>query len=170
MPRSISIIGWSTIIFSIIIILTELFSLLSNPMQQLNAIFSMFPQARIGMESMKNLLRYNLLWSIYSVIYFTVVLGGAIQFVRFHAIGRKILEIACWIGIVNACIDTLISYIFWKKMQAALSAVMGTMGISPGQINPLGIITIFVGFFLWVIPCVGMILYLRNPRIKAAME
>jgi hypothetical protein len=169
MHRSISVIGWSTIFFSIIIILTEFFSLLSNPMQQLNALFSTFPQARNGMESFTELFQYNLLWSIYTILYFFVVLVGAIQFVRLQAIGRTILEIACWVGIVNACVDSLLSYISWNKIQAALSSVMGTMGMSLGDINPLGMITIILGFFLWIIPSIGMILYLRSPRIKAIM-
>jgi len=170
MPRSISVVGWSTIIFSIIIIFLEFFSLLSNPMQQLNAIFSAFPQARKEMESITKLFQYSLLWSIYTILYFTAVLGGAIQFVRFQALGRRILEIACWIGIVNACIDTLLTYIMWEKMQAALSAVVGAMGISLGQLNPFGTITIIISFFLWIIPSIGMILYLRNPKIRAAMK
>ena len=170
MPRSISVVGWSTILFSIIIILTEFFSLLSNPMEQLNVLFSTFPQARNGMESFTELFQYNLLWSIYTILYFFVVLVGAIQFVRLRAIGQTILEIACWIGMVNACVDSLLSYILWKNMQAALSSVMVTMGISLGYINPLGMITIILGFFLWVIPSIGMILYLRSPHLKALMS
>lgn len=170
MPRSISVIGWSTILFSTIIILTELFSLLSNPMEQFNVLFNAFPQARNGMESVTELFQYNRLWSIYTILYFFVVLTGAIQFVRFHAIGRTILEIACWVGMVNACIDTLLSYLFWKNMQTALMSVMGTMGMSLGSINPLGMITIILGFFLWIIPSIGMILYLRSPKIKANMK
>lgn len=170
MPRSISVIGWSTILFSIILILTEFFSLLSNPMEQLNVLFSTFPQARNSMESVTELFQYNRIWSIYSILYFLVVLSGAIQFIRFHAIGRTILEIACWVGMVNACADSLLSYILWKNMQAALANVMGTMGMSLGYINPLGIITIIIGFFFWIIPSIGMIFYLRNPKIKAIME
>jgi hypothetical protein len=170
MTRSISVIGWSTILFSIIIIFSEFFSLLSNPLEQLNPIFNMLPQARISMESMTDLFQYDRIWSIYTILYFLAVLGGAIQFVRFQAIGRAILEIACWVGMINACIDSLLSYILWKNMQAALSTVMGTMGISLGQINPWGIITIIIGFFLWIIPSIGMILYLRNPKIRALMK
>jgi len=167
MPRSISVIGWSTILFSIIIILTEFFSLLSNPMEQLNAVFITFPQARNGMESLTDLFQYNLLWSIYTILYFFVVLVGAILFVRFHVIGRTILEIACWVGIVNACVDSLLSYILLKKMQATLSSAMG---MSSGYINPLGTITIILSFLLWIIPSIGMILYLQNTKIKAAMK
>ena len=165
MPRSISIIGWSTILFSIIIILTEFFSLLSNPMGQLNVLFSMFPQAQNGMKSVTDLFQFNRVWSVYTIFYFSVVLAGAIQFVRLQAIGRTILEIACWVGIANACVDSLLSYILWKNMQAALSTVMGTMGMSLGYINPLGMTTIIIGFFLWIIPSIGMILYLRSPKI-----
>jgi hypothetical protein len=139
-------------------------------MEQLNALFSTFPQARNGMESFTELFQYNLMWSIYTILYFFVVLVGAIQFVRLRAIGRTILEIACWVGIVNACVDSLLSYIFWKNIQTALSSVMGTMGMSLGYINPLGMITIIIGFFLWIIPSIGMILYLRSPKIKALMK
>jgi hypothetical protein len=170
MPRSISIIGWSTILFSIIIILSEFFNLLSNPMEQLNGIFSTFPQARNSIESVRELFQYNHIWSIYTILYFLVVLAGAIQFVRIQAIGRTILEIACWIGMINACVDSLLSYILWKNMQAALSSVMGSIGMSLGYINPLGMITIILGFFLWIIPSIGMILYLRRPKIKEIMK
>jgi hypothetical protein len=44
------------------------------------------------------------------------------------------------------------------------------MGMSLGYINPLGMITIILGFFLWIIPSIGMILYLRSPKIKANMK
>ncbi len=170
MPRSISVVGWSTVLFSIIIILTEFFGLLSNPMEQLNVLFSAFPQARNGMESVNELLQYNRIWSIYTILYFFVVLAGAIQFVRVRAIGRTILESACWVGIVNAFVDSLLSYILWKNMQEALSKVTGTMGMSLEYINPLGIITIILGFFLWVVPSIGMILYFRSPKIKTIMK
>lgn len=170
MPRSIFVVGWSTILFSIIIILTEFFNLLSNPMEQLNVLFSAFPQARNSMESVTELFQYNRIWSIYTILYFFGVLAGAVQFVRLQEIGRKILEIACWVGMVNACADSLLSYIFWKQMQTALSSLMGNMGMSLGYVNPLGTITIILGFFLWIVPSIGMILYLRSPKIRALMK
>ena len=170
MPRSISIIGWSTILISIIMILTEFYSLLSNPMEQLNVLISTFPQVRNGIESMTQMIQYNRIWSIYTIMYFIFIFVGAIQFIRCQSIGRTILEIACWIGMINACVDSLLSYILWENMQAALSSVMGTMGMSLGYINPLGMITIILGFFLWIIPSIGMILYLRSPKIKANMK
>jgi len=170
MPRSISVVGWSTILFSIIMILIEFFSLISNPMEQLNALFSTLPLTQNGMEPFTELFQFNLIWSIYTIFYFLVVLAGAIQFVHCREIGRKILEIACWTGLVNACLDSLLSYILWKNIQAALSSVMGNMGMSLEYINPLGMITIILGFFLWIIPSIGMILYLRSPRIKTNMK
>jgi hypothetical protein len=170
MPRSISVIGWSAVLFSIIIILSEFFSLLSNPMEQLNILLGTLPQARNAMESIAELFHFNRIWSIYTIFYFSVVLIGAIKFVRFRAIGRTILEVTCWVGMLNACVDSLLSYILWKNMQAALSTVMGGMGMSLGYINPLGMITIILSFFLWIVPSVGMILYLQNQKIKEAMK
>jgi hypothetical protein len=170
MPRSIFVVGWSTILFSIIMILTEFFNLLSNPMEQFSVLFSAFPQARNSMESVTELFQYNRMWSIYTVLYFFGVLAGAVQFVRLQEVGRKILGVACWVGMVNACADSLLSYILWKNMQTALSSVMGTMGMSLGYINPLGMITLILGFFLWIVPSIGMILYLRSSKIRTLMK
>jgi|WetSurMetagenome_2_1015567.scaffolds.fasta_scaffold47298_1 hypothetical protein len=170
MPRSIFIIGWSIVLVAIIMILTELISLLSNPMEQLNILASTFPQVRNSMESMTHMIQYNRIWSIYTIFYFVFIFIGAIQFIRCQLIGRTILEIACWFGMVNACINSLLSYILWNNMQSTLSSAMGAMGMNLGYINPLGMITFILGFFLWVIPCIGMIIYLRSRRIRSIME
>jgi hypothetical protein len=170
MSRSVRIIGWSTALFSIAIILSEVPNLLTNPMDQFKMVFNMFPQAKKGMDGMTDLFQYSRLWSIYMILYFLYVFVGSIQFIRFQAIGRMILEIACWVGIVNGCIDSFLSFILWKQMQAALSNVTGTMGIGLGNLNPLGMATIILGFFLWIIPTIGMIVYLRKPGLKALME
>ena len=170
MPRSVRIIGWSTAIFSIIIILSEVSNLLTNPMEQLNIVFNMFPQAKIGMDTLTEIFHYSQIWSVYTILYFLFVFVGSIQFIRFQAIGRMILEIACWIGIVNACIDSFLSYILWKNMQTALSNVTGTMGMDLVNLNPLGMATIILGFFLWIIPSIGMIIYLRKHGLKALMK
>ncbi len=170
MPRSVSVIGWSTILISIIMIFTEFISLFSNPMEQLNIVISTFPQVRNGMESVTQMIQYNRVWSIYTILYFIFIFVGAIQFIRCHSIGRTILEVACWFGMVNACVDSLLSYILWEKMQAALSSVMGAIEMGLGYINPLGIFTIILGFLLWIIPSIGMILYLRSPKIRAIMK
>jgi len=170
MSRSIRIIGWSTALFSIIIILSEIFNLLTNPMEQLNMVFNIFPQAKRSMDAMTDIFQYNRIWSVYTIMYFWFVLFGSIQFIRFQGVGRTVLEIACWIGMMNACIDSFLSYMLWKNMRTALSAVTGTMGMGLGNLNPLGMTTIILGFFLWIIPTIGMIVYLRKPGLKALMK
>jgi hypothetical protein len=139
-------------------------------MEQLDMVFKMFPQAKSGMDTLTAIFQYSRVWSVYTILYFLFVFIGSIQFIRFHAVGRIILEIACWVGMLNACIDTFLSYILWKNMQSALSAVTGTMGMGLGNLNPLGMATIILGFFLWIIPTIGMIVYLRKPGLKALMK
>jgi hypothetical protein len=170
MSRSVRIIGWSTALFSIVIILSEVSNLMTNPMDQFKMVFNMFPQAKTGLDTMTDLFQYSRLWSIYMILYFLYVFVGSIQFIRFQTIGRIILEIACWAGIVNACIDSFLSFMLWKQMQAALSNVTGTIAVGLGNLNPLGMSTIVLGFFLWIIPTIGMIVYLRKPGLKALMK
>ena len=170
MARYVRIIGWSTALFSIIIILSDISNLLSNPMEQLQTVFALLPQARSGTNAIADMFHYNRIWSVYSILYFSFVLFVSIKFIRFQAIGRMLLEIACWIGIVNACVDSCISYVLLKQMQKALSDVIGTMGVSMGNINPLGTAAIILGFFLWIIPTLILIVYLRKPELKALMK
>jgi hypothetical protein len=56
-------------------------------------------------------------------------------------------------------------------MQETLS--MALKGLGGGQyssINSLGLITIVVGFFLWIIPSAAMVVYLRSPKITQAVS
>jgi hypothetical protein len=171
MPRSISIIGWSTILLSIIIILLGLVNLFEDSsMDQMSNLLKTFPQARTALDSMEDLFLYARIWSIYTILFFCGVLIGAAQFVRYREVGRKILEIACWIGLVNACVDSFLSYILWKNMQAAFSAAMKNMGAGLGNLSLIGTITIILGFFLWIVPSIGMIVYLRSTKLKALMK
>jgi len=55
-------------------------------------------------------------------------------------------------------------------MKAMLSTVTGLMGMGLENLNPLGMATIIFGFFLWIIPTIGMIVYLRKPALKALMK
>jgi hypothetical protein len=80
------------------------------------------------------------------------------------------LEIAGWVGLLNACVDTLLSYSIWKNMQAMMSAVSGLMGMRGGDLNPLGLVTILAGFFFWIVPAIGMIVYLRKPKLTELMK
>jgi hypothetical protein len=59
----------------------------------------------------------------------------------------------------------------WENMQETLS--MALRGLGGGQyssINSLGLTTIVVGFFLWIIPSGAMIVYLRRPKIVQAVS
>jgi hypothetical protein len=171
MKRSVNIFGWSTIIVSLILIVTQLMSLaIANSVDQLTGLLGGYPGFKTGvLGTMTDMFEYNRIWSIYSIFYFLCTLVGGILFVRLREIGRKILEIACWVGLLNACVDTTISYLFWKEMEAAMHAFVGSMGMSLSQMNPLGIGAIALGFLIWVIPSIGIIVYLRKPSLRALM-
>jgi hypothetical protein len=171
MKRSVLFFGWSTIIVSIILIFSQLMSLaITSSMDQITGLLGGSPGLNTGfLGSMADLFEYNRIWSFYSIIYFLATLAGGIQFIRFRESGRKILEILCWIGMLNACIDTTVTYLFWKEMEVAVNAMAGGMGMSLQQLNPLGLGAIIVGFFIWVIPSIGIIVYLRRPSLRALM-
>jgi hypothetical protein len=171
MKRSVLFFGWSTIIVSIILIFSQFMNLaITSSMDQIAGLLGGSAGLKTGLlGSMTELFEYNRIWSIYSIFYFLATLGGGIQFVRFREIGRRILEILCWIGILNACIDTSVSYMFWKDMEAAMNTMAGGMGMSLQQLNPLGLGAILVGFFIWVIPSAGIIIYLRRASLRALM-
>ncbi len=110
-------------------------------------------------ESMKKVLdlyQYSRWWTWYGLFFFIFVLIASAQFVRLKAWGRKALEAACWIGLLNGCVDTALSYWIWKNTQESLAMVF--RGIGGGQyssLNSLGLFTIVVGFLLWIFPSVG---------------
>jgi hypothetical protein len=170
MKKSVELVGWSTILASVFFIFSNFFSLLSDPMDQFKLILQSFPQARASLDSMSDLFLFNRIWSVYMIIYFMFVLVGAVQFIRYLKIGRTILEIACWVGIISTFVDSVLSYTLLKSMQSAISKTMGNMGISFGNLNSLGTITVVLGLLLWVIPSIGMILYLRNPELNTRLK
>ncbi len=171
MQRSVAIVGWSTIILSIIAILVNFFGLIDNSMQALlSTLGKAYPWLNNGMDSLMDIIQYSRIWSMYTIMYFLVILVGAIFFVRFQAIGRRILEISCWVGLANACIDSLLSYELWNSMETALAGMTRGTGVSVGRINLFGMIAIIIDFFLWVVPAIGIIVYLRRPTLKALMK
>ncbi|MBN1398770.1 MAG: hypothetical protein JXA06_12130 [Bacteroidetes bacterium] len=170
MPRSITIVGWSIIITSFITILLELSNFFSDPIQEFNLLIQAFPRNQFSIEPIIKIFQYFRIWSIYAIIFFIFVLIGAILFIQLRAAGRNILEIACWTAIANGCIDTCLNYILWQAMSKALSNVVSAAGISLGQIYPLRNIALIMGLFLWIIPSIGLIFYLRNPKIKILMK
>ncbi len=171
MKRSVNIFGWSTICISVILIASQFLSLvIANSVDQVAGLLEGYPGLKTGiLGAMMDMFEYNRIWSIYSICYFLGTLIGGIQFVRFRESGRRILEIACWIGLLNACVDTAMSFNFWKEMENVMGTVVGGMGLPLNQLNPLGIGAIVVGFFIWVIPSLGIIFYLRRPSLRVLM-
>jgi len=172
MNRSVTIIGWSTLAVSVLVICVDLFSLvLSASNDQLVALLNSFPQFKNGTtDAMSALFQYNRIWTLYTILYFAVTLAGAVLFVQYRSLGRKILESVCWVGLLNAVIDSVAGYVFWTEMETMISGLAGGIGMPLRQLNPLGLGTIVLGFLLWVIPSVGMIAYLRRPSLKALMK
>lgn len=172
-PLSIPVVGWSTITASVIMIAVDAMSLLSfNTLDSFNLDSSLLSQyVPQGVKKVVDLYSYSRVWTCYGTLFFGFALVAGIQFVRLRAWGRKALEIVCWVGIFNALADTTLSFLIWKNMQDTLSMVMrGTGGSQYSFINPLGFFTIALGFFLWIIPSVGMVIYLRRPVIRQAVS
>ncbi len=172
---SITIIGWSTVIASVLMIAVNLMSLLtSSVLDSFDLTGSMPLVSQYVPQSMTRVLdlyRYSRWWTAYDILFFVFVLAAGVQFLRLRSWGRKAMEVACWIGLANGVVDALLSYLIWSNMQETLSMAMRSLG--GGQysyVNPLGFVTIVVGFFMWIIPCVGMIFYLRKESIRAIVR
>lgn len=172
MIRTVRTLGWSLIIVSIVVIISECVSLFFyNPISQIDFLIRIFPHSHVeALETLTDMFQYSRAWSIYTILYFIAVFIGAIQFVQFRAAGRTLLEIACTIGIINACVDTYLSYSIWKNMQNMMSTFLVNISIPLENLNPFGIVTIIAGFFLWIVPSIGLIIYLRRPALKALMK
>lgn len=172
-PPSIPVIGWTTLLASLLLAFLNIGSLFAyNVMDQLSVSLPALSQhVSDSMKGIMELYRYQRLWTIYNIGYLIVVAIAAFQFIRLRFWGRTMLEIACWVGFLNACVDTAISYYIWKSMQSLMSAVFS--GIGGGQyssLNTIGYYSIVLGFFLWIIPCIGMIIYLRRPAIREVVS
>ncbi|MBI3787297.1 MAG: hypothetical protein HY276_03480 [Ignavibacteriales bacterium] len=171
-PPSIPIIGWTTLIASALLILLNILSLFTyNVMEQMGldlpALSQYIPDS---VKRILELYRYQRIWTIYNIFYLAFVAVAAVQFLRLRTWGRLMLEIACWFGLFNACVDTAISYYIWKNMESLTSALLrGIGGSQYSSLNSIGYYSIVFGFFLWIIPCIGMIIYLRRPRIREAV-
>ncbi|MCX6133421.1 MAG: hypothetical protein NTU47_06360 [Ignavibacteriales bacterium] len=172
---SIAMIGWTTVIASAVMIVIDVLSLLSSTMlDTLDLSGSMPLLSQYVPDSTKtvvNLFRYSRWWTGYGILFFGFVLVAGLQFLRLRAWGRKALEIACWVGMFNAVVDTLLSYLIWQNMQETLS--MALRGLGGGQysyLNPLGLFTIVLGFLLWIVPSLAMIVYLRRPIIRQTVS
>lgn len=172
-PPSIPIIGWTTLIASVLLAFLNIISLFTyNVMDQMGLNLPALSQyLSDSMNGIMELYRYQRIWTMYNIGYLIVVAIAAIQFLRLRASGRAMLEVACWVGLLSACVDTAVSYYIWKSMQSLMVAVFSGVGGSQySSLNSVGYYSIVLGFFLWIIPCVGMIIYLRRPAIREAVS
>jgi hypothetical protein len=169
LAKTIRTIGWSAIAISIIAIVSESINLLHyDPLRQLVSILRMLPQQHHEeLNAPIDAFRYSRIWSIYTLLYFTFVLIGAIQFVRFRASGRILLEYAASVGILNACLDAYLNYILWKSLRVMMSSIIGRSGLSMENHNPFGMLSIAGSFALWIVPSILLIVYLRKPAVRA---
>jgi len=174
-PTSIPILGWSTIAASALMIIVNLSSLVTtSALEALNLNFDSPVFAQYVPQSMKSMLdlyTYSRWWTWYGVFYFGFTLAAGVQFVRLRAWGRSALETARWIALLNALVDTILSYKIWSSAQETFTVVLRAMGGShSAYLNPLGFFTIVVGFLLWVVPAAGMIVYLRRSAIRQTVS
>lgn len=172
-PASILFIGWSSIIASGLMMFINLFSLFTygafDEMGFSSPLLSQYVSA--SLRAVLELYRYTWWWTLYGILYFAFVLVAGIQFVQLKAWGRKALEVACWVGFVNALIDTTLGYLIWSKTQEAFSEVLrGLGGNQYSFINQAGLASIFVGLVLWVVPCGGLIVFLKKQSVREAVH
>lgn len=172
LAKTIRTIGWSAIAISIIVVISESINLLLyNPARQLDFILQMLPnQRRAELSTSVNIFRYSQIWSVYTILYFLFVLLGAVQFIRFRASGRTLLEYAASIGILNACLESSLNFAIWKNLQSILSSVVGYLGVPAQNFRPFGILSIIGSFALWIVPSVSLIVYLRKPAVRTFLE
>ncbi len=171
MKQSVYIFGWSTIVVSVILILSQFMNLaITGSVDQVVGLFGSYPGLKsTALGPMVAMFTYSRIWSVYSIVYFALTCTGGIQFVQFKEGGRRILEIACWIGLLNACVDTVVSYSLWNRMDSAMRVLTGGIGVTVERISPYGLGAIIVGFFIWVVPSIGIIFYLRRPALRSLM-
>lgn len=172
---SISIVGLSTAIASALMILINIGSIVTtSALDDLNATFDspLFAQhVPESLKSMLDLYAYRRWWTWYGILFFAFALAGGVQFYRRRAWGRSALEIVCWIGLINAFVDTYLSYEIWSRAQETFNVVLRSVGGGHSTyLNPLGFFTIVLGCILWFVPAVGIIIYLRRPAIREAMS
>ncbi len=164
MKRSAIVLGWSMVIVSCLMIVIEFVSILtSGSAEELAALLNQMPSGGSTASGIVfDTLRYDRAWSVYTIVYFSIVLAGAILFLNRKPVGKLLLRIACWVGIANAFVDSVVSMVLWNEMEKALTSLVGPMSVRFMSWNPFGLVLIIIGFFLWVIPAIGLLFYLRR--------
>ncbi len=159
-------VGWSIAIFSVIMMLWESVGLLTSSAAEdlVNVLNTMPGGGASATATALATMHYDRAWSVYAIVYFAFTLTASVLFLRDHPRGRRLLAIACWVGIANGIADTTVSMMLWNRMEQALTSLVGPMSVRFLSWNPFGLVLILAGFILWLIPTVALLVYLRRLR------
>ena len=171
-PCAVLIVGWTGAFTSILMIVMNIFSLVSSSaMEEMllspNLLGTHVPPS---LHAVLEVYQYSRYWLLYGIVFFSFVLIAALQFLRLKAWGRRTLEALCWIGLLNAFADSAFSYYSWIVTRDAMGDVMGRHGSGLSGMDQLGILAIALGFILWVIPCLGLLVFLRRSSVRQAVN
>ena len=170
-PRAVLIVGWTSACTSILMIVMNIFSLISSSaMEEMllspNLLGTHVPPS---LHAALEVYQYGRYWLLYGILFFSFVLIAALQFLRLKAWGRRTLETLCWIGLLNAFADSAFSYYSWIVTRNAMGDVMGHSGSGLSGMDQIGILAIALGFVLWVVPCLGLLVFLRRSSVRQAV-
>lgn len=171
LPRSILLIGWSTAFAAIAMMVMNIASLTSSAALEELIPSSLFlnGQAPPSLQAVLDVYELGRYWMMFTTLFFVFVLVAALQFLRLRSWGRQALEAACWIGIMGGVVDAVFSYSSWNAMRIAMSDLMGQYGGGLAGAQQLGVVSILLGFLLWGIPCVALMVFVRSAAAKQAM-
>ena len=148
---SISVIGLSTALASALMIIVNIGSVVTtSALDDLNKTFDSPVFSQYVPESLKSMLdlyTYSRWWTWYGILFFALALVAGVQFYRRRSWGRSALEIVAWAALMNAFIDTYLSYEIWSRAQETFNIVLRSVGGGHSTyLNPLCLFTIVLGF------------------------
>jgi hypothetical protein len=163
-PRSVPIVGWLTFFAAAVLAASTLFGLFWNPsVEQYLLLQKSFPaEFQSLLDSLISLARYGWYWNWYLLVFFLFLLYASLRFVRFTSPGRKLFEAACWVGLGTGVVDALISYALWNRTQESMHQLIAPYGVNADGLQQLGTLSIAASLLLWIVPCVGLLVYLRT--------
>jgi len=171
-PASVWLFGLSTSLIAVIMVLSELFNVLSERALEgmgldMNLLARMIPRE---FQSLLDLYAYSRYASAFNVIYFTFVLVASIMFLQLRRSGRLLLEIAAWFGLVDGMVESILGYLIMEQLQTSMAAMMRGVGAGGYSLQlSLGPAATIFGLIVWLIPSVGCIIFLRRRSIREIM-
>ncbi|MGB2867040.1 MAG: hypothetical protein WBD36_01195 [Bacteroidota bacterium] len=172
-PVSVRIVGIPLLVVAFVSIILNVSNLvlpneLESGLKMLHQI-SRMPDSTME-ESLYGLITLSRILAGVEILYFLVAAIGAVGFLQLREWGRKILEIGCWVGLGFGAGETVLSYTIWREMQLSLAGLLKSLGAGQYTLaTPLGMAAILLGLLLWVVPTVGIGVYLRRPNVRALM-